>query len=142
MKKPQNYFGFAWSNPADGYNEEFINSKEWKKDTAKTKKRWKKYQKQNKEFGFDETETWNLDNTIIQFTLPRLKYFRENLIGYPSELTEKKWEKILDKIIWSFEQSVDDYENCPSTIEDIKKYYKKVQKGNELFGKYLSNFWS
>ena len=135
MKKPLNYFGFAFDDPSSGYNRKYINSKEGQKEIKKIKKRYKKYRKDLKKQGFDSTETWNLDNTIIQFTLPRLKYFRKNLHGYPADITFKKWKKILDTIIFAFETHIEN--DC---IKD-EKIAKKVSKGFTYFGKYLRNLW-
>ena len=41
------------------------------------------YRKQRKERGFDNSELWALDETIIRFTLPRLKVFRDYTKSYP-----------------------------------------------------------
>jgi len=134
MKKPLNYYGYAFAKPGEGYNDEYLASKEGKKEIKKDKKRKKKLQKELKENGFDNSECWNLDNTIAQFVLPRLKNFRENLHGYPSNLTEKKWDKILGKMIYSFE-------NIVHSDVYVDKDYKKIQKGLDLFGKYFQNLW-
>jgi len=88
---------------------------------------------QRRKRGFDDSELWSLDDTIIRFTLPRLKAFR-NLhngsgpMGYPAGLAEdfgiykaddvgnvtqeqndkayNKWLEILDKMIESMEMWV------------------------------------
>ncbi len=137
MKKLLNYYGFAFDKCSEGYNKKYLLTKEGKKTLKQCKKNKKKLQKELKENGFDSSETWNLDVTIVQFTLPRLKYFSENLVGYPSELTEKKWKKILDNIIWSFENYLKEETEIPD-----KKSLKKYQKGFDLFGKYLTGMWS
>ena len=141
MKKPKNYYGFAFDDCRDGYNKKYLKSKAGKKEIKKCKKRMKKYRKQYQKFGFDATETWNLDSTIAQFIVPRLKYFRKNLVGYPGDLTEKKWYKILDKMIFSFEVTLNNYDYFDCTKYKSKKRYKKVQKGFALFGKYFMNLW-
>ncbi len=72
--------------------------------------------------------------------LPGLRVFRENLNGFPvamvdgKKMTIKKWEKIVDKMIYAFE-SIDLEEKG----EDID--YKKQQEGLELFGKWYLSLW-
>ena len=132
-KKPENYFGYAWSNPKDGLNKKYLKSKEGKKEIKETNKRFKKYRKMNKKLGFDATETWNLDNSIAQFTLPRLKYFRKHLNGYPSDLSLPEWKVVLDKMIFAFENLIEDNLDIENT--------KKVKEGFKLFGKYFMNLW-
>lgn len=41
--------------------------------------------------GFDDSETWSLDSTIVEFILPRLKRFKEvrKNSGLPSHIAEK-----------------------------------------------------
>lgn len=135
MKKPINYYGFAFDNCKDGYNKKFLKSMEGRKELKRCKKNKKRLKKHLKKHGFDPSETWNLDYTFARFILPRLKYFRNNLHGYPSDLSMKKWEKILDKIILSFEIIVND-----DLLSDTKNI-KKVQKGLRLFAKYYLNLW-
>lgn len=107
--------------------------------------------------GYSDIEIWNLDDTIIDFVLPRLKVFRKQTNGYPPNLGSfEEWEDILDKIIWAFE-----YYNQDSTYFDLKEKYgdektetgrfryleeyealeERAEEGFELFGKYFRNFW-
>lgn len=83
-------------------------------------------------------DTWNLDHTLASIILPCLLQLKETKHGVPSEFGDvggagydmqdsfdfykdshdwafeqncKEWEKILDKMIWSFQQlSSEDYE--------------------------------
>jgi len=143
MKKPENYYGFAFSDCKDGYNKKYLKSKKGKKDIKKCKKRQKRLRKQLKKTGIDESETWSLDYTFSNYILPRLKIFKETKMGYPSNITEEEWNKILDKMIFSFEQTLVDYDGYKdNNKEEMKKYYKKVQKGFSLFGEYYMNLWS
>jgi len=88
--------------------------------------------------GFDDSETWNLDFEISKFILPRLERFKEISLTHPTELTEKEWDDILDKMIYSF------YMN--TVINDLKipeyqKVYDKIEDGFKLFSKYFWNLW-
>ena len=111
--------------------------------------------------GFDDSETWSLDDTIAKFILPRLKRFRElELKGVPgniSKLTweeeqklsekeaeahweqmEKDWNEILDKMILAFETIVkDDWKD----INDMKNQEKNINEGLSLFAQYLRGLW-
>ena len=118
MKKPKNYYGFAWSKSLQ-------------------KKRKKKLQKFYKKHGWDPSETWNLDMTVSAFILPRLKYFRKNLNGYPGAdgWTSERWEKKLDKMIVAFKMKLDD------DMDYKEKDWKKIRKGLKLFAKHFNNLW-
>lgn len=134
MKKPLNYFGYAFSDPKEGYNPRFLKSKKGKKEIKKIIKSNERLKKDLKKNGFDESECWNLDSTIAQFTLPRLKYFRENTNSYPGTMEFEEWLVTIDKMIVSLEYIVDE-----DTHPDIP--FEEVQKGLELFGKYLYHLW-
>jgi hypothetical protein len=134
MKKPLNYFGHAFDDPSEVYNKEFLKSKKGKKKVKKQIKRNKKYQKELKENGIDRTECWNLDYTIAKFVTPRLKLFKELGNSYPGHFENiEEWHKIIDKMIYSFEQKMaDDYANF-----DQLKY----MEGFKLFGEYFHHLW-
>ena len=78
--------------------------------------RFFKFVWQRKTKGFDDSETWNLDNTIANFVLPRLKRYKELNGGCPilegfEESSDKnddkmheEWNKIIDRIIFSLER--------------------------------------
>ena len=85
----------------------------------------------------DSWDTWNLDATLAQIIYPMLVQLKATKHGVPSEFCEvggedyseqdsfdfykethdesweiasKKWDEILDKMIWSFQQlTIDDY---------------------------------
>ena len=115
MKKPIWYQVFAWSKDMD-------------------KKRKKEFQKFYKKHSFDPTETWNLDQTIAEFILPRLNYFRKNLNGHPGQLKFKAWKKILKKMSIAFEHILKD-------DMDKTRNQKKIDEGLLLFVKYYGHLW-
>ena len=116
MKKPKLYTGFAFSK-------------------GMKKKRKKVFQKQLKKNGFDDTELWNLDGTIMEFLIPRLKRFRKILHGYPSQLTEEKWDKVLKQMIKGFEEYQKD------DMLDKTRDQKKIDKAFKLFTEYFVHLW-
>lgn len=92
-------------------------------------------------------ETWNLDYTIAKFVLPRLKLFKKLNNSYPGiegMETEEKWDKALDKMIWSFEQVTNDYEVYESIdykdsdwMDQYNELNDKIQEGLTLFAKWF-----
>lgn len=106
------------------------------------KKDSRKYEwsKQRKKLGFDDRELWSLDHTIAKFVLPRLIRFREVECGYPGNLTEKKWDKILDQMIYSMKAVCDEWKGKISLI-DAQVEEKRINRGLCLFGKYFRGLW-
>ena len=106
-------------------------------------------------------DIWNLDFTLANIILPALIKFRSNLNSYPGEFAEvqedgvdgsvgggiKKWEEILDHMIWSFTCVVTDddyyhyYENHGKSWVGYTEHLAKVDEGLMLFGKYFRNLW-
>jgi hypothetical protein len=59
-------------------------------------------------------DMWNLDHSLALVILPLLKKFRSSeRWGHPPTIENmEEWNKILDKMIWSFKQLVDDDNDC------------------------------
>lgn len=94
------------------------------------------WKKRKVKIRIDEYDSWNADHTLALIILPVLKQLKETKHGSSGSLDEfamtsqsssqycfdfyaeddekaweaghKKWEEILDKMIWSFEQILDD----------------------------------
>lgn len=86
--------------------------------------------------GFNDEEIWNLDTTIANFVIPRLKAYKEScgLISLPPDLTSEEWTNIIDDIIYGLEASVTEDE-----VED--RDWVRVNNGLELFGIYFRDLW-
>lgn len=97
--------------------------------------RIEKFKLQRKRRGFDDSETWNLDVTIAEFILPRLKVFKELNIAYPPSLTPEKWDEIIDTMIYSFEEII---KNDWSLDEEVNR---KIKLGLDNFREYYFNLW-
>lgn len=100
------------------------------------------WSRQRAERGFDDTELWNLKDTIMKFALPRLKVFKENLHSYPCNITPEKWEEILDEIIWYAEQRShfdDDDFNYPDP--NNKSYWNRYKTAETYFLNYFVDLW-
>lgn len=120
FKCPKGYYGFAHE----------LNSSD---------KRIKKYAKQRREHGFDDTETWNLDASILKFILPRLKRFKEVTNGHPGNLTEQQWNDVLDTMIQYCEFSLTDELLYIHSYSEKQK--KLVKNGRKAFIKYFHHLW-
>ena len=141
-------------------------------EVYKSKKRMVKWAYQRLVNGYDEGMYWNPDQAITMYSLPLIKKLRENVEhGCPVDLTPTKWKNIINKIIYSMEQTLteSDYPECEcknclqrkkasfsfQDLKDgklpclsgkkymfqVKKYNKRVQEGFTLFGKYYQNLW-
>lgn len=65
--------------------------------------------------GFSDQVTWNLGDEIAKFTLPRIKRYRELVVdpkcvaGHPYQISYGEWIEILDKIIYSMDCTVKEF---------------------------------
>ena len=93
----------------------------------------------------NKREYCNIDYAIAVLILPLLEGFRKANKGYPSYVGSlEKWNKIIDKMIFSFREIAEEYKNKPNTFseeEAYKKYSKKINRGLKLFGKHYNNLW-
>lgn len=99
----------------------------------------------------DHWDTWSMYTTLSPIILPMLKQLKASKHGYPSDLTEKKWEKMLDKMIWSFEMVCKDDvffhgfdfggKYSAAQFRKYNKHMEKVQEGLKLFGERYLDLW-
>ena len=107
------------------------------------RKRWWKFRWQSLTRGWNDSETWNLDHTIAEFSLPRLKRFKETTISHPGHLGEEGWNEVLDKMIFAMQAIIDEWEFTEEemTMDERREHWAKVQEGCELFGKWFRDLW-
>lgn len=105
--------------------------------TDKNDDREPKYSEQRKTRGFDDSETWSLTDTIANFIIPRLERFDEVNIGYPPDLTMRKWRNKIKSMIIAFKLIARD--------EGIRIYTpeeeKQIDKGLKNFRDYFMHLW-
>ena len=138
----------------------------------------------------DNHDTWNMDHTLALIIHPMLVQLKETKHGAPAvefkdvpeefmppdveavkklymekgETDEnyfKRWDWVLDEMIWAFEQKcrdnweddyygdyIEDQKNGPLggrfewiNHDDMKKHQKRMSNGFRLFGKYYENLW-
>ena len=72
--------------------------------------------------GYGDSDVWGFCDYLTDVILGGLKHLRKNKCGYPatidpktgtSDYDEKRWEKILDKMIYTFETSKKILDNYP-----------------------------
>ena len=104
-------------------------------------------------------DTWNMDNTLALIIHPMLVQLKKTTHGYPSNLTEERWNKLLDEMIWAFEQKNVDWEDQyygplvdnPNGVmgqdfewvdlDGLQKHRERMTQGFRLFGRYFENLW-
>lgn len=84
--------------------------------------------KKLKGYTFTKRQIWNADDTMAIFILAVLKDFKKmKRHGYPGrdEETEtpEKWEAVLDRMIYTFDQLVHDFPDSPHS-----KAYSRMEK--------------
>lgn len=119
MRKPKYYYGHAY-------------------DLLKTDDRLEKYKQQRKERGFDDTELWSLDSTIIDFVAPRLERLleiRQNVF----DLSEPHSQETLKELQF-VSQVFNDIVNEKIDYYSLKDN-KIVEKALKLFAKNFMTMW-
>lgn len=123
----------------------------------------------------DRWDTWSMDHTLAPIILPMLLQLKETKHGapcvdiedVPKELrptnTEewqklyneggetddkffKRWDWVLDEMIWAFEQKcrddwMSDYDYNKWDSEGVKAHQDRMSNGFRLFGKYYESLW-
>ena len=98
-------------------------------------------------------DTWDMDHTLALIIHPMLVQLKETKHGYPSNLTEERWNEILDEMIWAFKQKTMDDWNDPYygpivndefewvDYDGLKAHQERMSKAFEMFGKYYESLW-
>jgi len=136
----------------------------------------------------DRYDTWSMDGTLAHIVVPMLRQLKETKHGAPAvefkdvpeelmppdaeatkklymengEIDEnffKRWEWVLDEMIWSFEQKTIDWEkqyygewvedksnllgghHASTDYDGLKAHQARMSNGFRLFGKYYENLW-
>ena len=83
-------------------------------------------------YGVSCCERSDADYYLSKHIYKVLIEFKKHNIGHPTELTEKEWDEILDKMIWSFGF----YPNAEPEFDELE------QEGIDFFAKYFKHLWS
>ena len=128
------------------------------------------------EVSIDPWDTWSMDHTLAHIILPMLKQLKETKHGAPAvefkdvpeelmppdaeavkklymengEIDEnffKRWDYVLDEMIWAFEQKcrdnwMEDYHYNKWDTDGANAHQARMSNGFRLFGKYYENLWN
>jgi len=130
--------------------------------------------KRTMDIHIDKYDVWSMDDTLAAIVLPMLKQLNSVKHGAPGDMLgfqytsnsaqssfdfyaeddDKAWEAgaaewsvIMDKMIWSFEQILnDDWEDAFFVNDSYDHvghmaYNARITEGFELFGKYFRSLW-
>jgi hypothetical protein len=123
-----------------------------------------KYKKNRKEkVKIHKYDSWNADVTLAKIIKPVLEQLRDTTHGYPNEFMSiegdeymltaaynqqhmgggmEGWQATLDKMIWSFGEAANEYEDAPyGDTTATKAYFARVQEGFTLFGRFYMGLW-
>lgn len=104
-----------------------------------------KYLIQRAKRGYSDRDLWCLHGYIARLMSSALKDFKKNLHGYPMDLTEERWDRILDIMQDGFEATLKgdevEFENLEQYVADCRKLEKIQHRGLKLFVKYFNDLW-
>jgi hypothetical protein len=90
--------------------------------------------------GFDASDLYSLDYTIAKTLLPKMiEKFRDTTHSYPSNISYEEWKEILTKLIWFFNEVLNNY-NTPDSEKD-SEYNKHLDECTKLFVEYFTTLW-
>jgi hypothetical protein len=98
----------------------------------------------------DKYDTWGMDHTLSLIILPMLKQLRDTKHGSPlvddedvpesatpmenewdtDEYHFKRWSWVLDEMIWTFEQLIDEDSDSQFYSGEHDIYWEKIENGN------------
>jgi len=89
--------------------------------------------------GYADQDLWSLDTYLADWLPIAIRDLSRISHGYPTNLTEKKWNDILEKMARGFEAHNKQFD----LEEDMEfKKLKKIEKeGIKLFAKYFDSLW-
>lgn len=114
-----------------------------------------KMQKQRAQKGFCVEDTWSVYDWFLN-TVPKiLTELNKNRMGHPTDMTDKEWGDIIDRMIFCFTEANDytcsqtnsidydkDKDKWHERETEIEKYQNDMKnEGLELFSKYFWNLW-
>lgn len=129
------------------------------------------FKKRKVKISIDDYDVWSMDDTLCYIIYPMLKRLQENKHGAPFVRDEdvpdgiglrsteaspvnidygetddnffKRWDWVLNEMIWSFEQLHDEKEDDAYKLEKEERdqYFERMHNGFVLFGKYFRALW-
>jgi hypothetical protein len=103
--------------------------------TDKDDDREKEYSKQRIEFGFDDSETWSLRDTIANFIIPRLERYEEILKEFL--IRDEELIKDIEKFLIAMKLTARDEGSLILSEEEEKQ----LTEGLDAFPKIFLTLW-
>lgn len=112
------------------------------------------FKEQKIKIRIDDYDIWSMDDTLALIILPMLKKLKEHNYGSCTvdnedvsedlridgdDLHPKRWDYVLDEMIWAFEQKL---KNDYLYDESYKEHQMRMNNGFRLFGKYYEALWN
>lgn len=100
---------------------------------------------------FSKKEVYNAGLTASEYLYALIYEFRHaDRYSYPYALTPRKWDEVLDAMLWSLNQINRDYPDSPDLHDydskekfksDLEEYTTKLDQGLGYFAKYIHDLW-
>ena len=87
--------------------------------------------------GFADCDTWDFDIYLARIIKEGVSQLKEEKYGFPCDLEEDEWNKILDNIIYTFTEEENILDKNP-----YNNYDEQKENGWKLFKEYFHNLWS
>jgi hypothetical protein len=100
-----------------------------------------KYAYQRAVRGYDDTAEWSLGCYLAPIIRDVTLNMAKNGCGYPINLTDKKWKKILKDISDGFDSKIK-MNDVYFLSKEYKAHQKRFYKALQLFVKYYEGIWN
>jgi len=91
--------------------------------------------------GYADSDTCGLDYYLQEIIPKMVRRIIKDKTGYPTDITEESWDKILEKIARGFEANRKLMDLEWESVEDEQRLRDKWVEGSELFIKYFNYLW-
>jgi hypothetical protein len=102
--------------------------------------------------GYSNSDIWNLNTFLAKKIYKYLKiYYYKKRNGYPTEFSSfEEWNIVLKKMLFAMKETARWYPTEDKIYkifleekaqERIKEYWKRIEEGCRLFGKYFGSLW-
>ena len=94
--------------------------------------------------GYADCDVWSMGDYLADIIPSMLRQLKEINCGYPGNLTEEKWDKLLDEMIIGFSAAkrvYDDEYDLGTMITDCIADQKLFREKMKIFTKYFFNLW-
>jgi hypothetical protein len=91
--------------------------------------------------GYNDRQVWGFKTEIAELNVKLLTELRDGKVGHPCGLTQKKWDKILGKIIDGFKAQLEIDAMWDLDKKAEAKLEKQWKEGMALYTEWFANLW-